>query len=45
MITLPPGFDIDLLVADFVFLATPFVTLALLFVAYRLITRSTGGIH
>lgn len=42
MIQLPPGFDIALLFDDFVALSLPFVTVAVLFVGYRVIMKVIG---
>jgi len=39
MIALPAGFDIDLYVSDLVTLGTPFVSVAVAFVAFAVILR------
>lgn len=39
MMTLPEGFDVSLLVGDFVNLATPIVGVLMLFAVYSLISR------
>jgi hypothetical protein len=43
MLQLPVGFDINLFVGDYFALVVPFVALALLFVAYRLIVKAMSG--
>jgi hypothetical protein len=43
MITLPPGLDVGLFVNDYFALATPFVSIAVLFCSYRFIMKCIGG--
>lgn len=43
MIQLPPGFDYTALFDDFVALALPFVSVSLLFCAYKLIAKVLRG--
>lgn len=40
MISFPDGFDITLLVSDVVALATPFIEIAVIFFAYKLIRKA-----
>ena len=44
MISLPDGFDYNLLLSDFWFLSVPFVFLSVLFVAYRFYLKATSSI-
>lgn len=41
MIQLPPGFDYNLLFNDFISFVVPFVPIALLFVAFRVIKKAS----
>jgi hypothetical protein len=45
MIALPPGFDFSLLTSDFYSAALPFVSVAVLFGVYRIITKILGGVR
>ena len=43
MITFPPGVDLSLLVSDVVSLAAPFVSILLVFLAYKGIRKALKG--
>jgi hypothetical protein len=44
MIQVPPGFDVTSLFTDYIHFAAPFVPVALLFAAYRYLTRGVNHI-
>lgn len=43
MLTLPPDFNISLLVSEYFSLVAPFATVILLFTAYKFIIKSFNG--
>jgi hypothetical protein len=44
MLSLPPNFDYGLLMNEFFACAAPFVAIAVLFVAYRVVVKSFGHV-
>lgn len=45
MITLPPGFDVGLLMGDFFMACLAFTIPAALFLGYRMLSKCLGGVH
>lgn len=43
MIQLPPGFDVSMFFADLYSIAVPFVSIAFLFVGYKLVVKVLKG--